>query len=182
VTPAADEDKGEAMPKRPDLWNDERIAILKQLWAEGKTAGAIGKKLGGFSRSAVLGKIFRLRLRTDKASAETATPKADCQKPQPAVRKNGPVRRRSGPVQSGAAKPPRTSTHKSLLELTNTCCRWPHGRPGAKNFFFCGAPGADVENGIPYCASHMQRAYVVAPADTVTPWRVESLRAAPRAA
>ena len=170
------------MPKRADLWNDERIALLKQLWTERETASAIGKKLGGISRSAVLGKIFRLRLSGDKAPAKTATPKADDQKPRPAARKNGPVRRRSGPAQGGTAKSPRTSAHKSLLDLTNTCCRWPHGRPGAKNFFFCGAPGADVEDGIPYCASHMQRAYVVAPADTVTPWRVESSRAVPRAA
>ena len=170
------------MTKRADLWNDKRIALLKQLWADGKTASAIGKKLGGFSRSAVLGKIFRLRLRTDKAPAKTARPKADDQKPRPAAQKNGPVRRRSGLAQSGAAKLARASTHKSLLELTNTCCRWPHGRPGAKNFFFCGAPGADVENGIPYCTSHMQRAYVVAPGDAVTPWRVESSRAVPRAA
>jgi GcrA cell cycle regulator len=169
------------MSKRANLWNDHRIALLKQLWAEGKTASAIGKKLGGLSRSAVLGKIFRLRLSGDKAS-KTATPKADDQKPRPAAQKNGPVRRRSGPAQGGTAKSPRTSTHKSLLELTNTCCRWPHGRPGAKNFFFCGVPGADVENGIPYCASHMQCAYVVAPGDTVTPWRVESSRAVPRAA
>jgi hypothetical protein len=49
--------------------------------------------------------------------------------------------------------------YKSLLELTNITCRWPHGRPGTDRFFFCGAPEADLERGIPYCARHMQRAY-----------------------
>src|SRR5580698_1288727 len=42
-------------------WTDERIAILKQMWAEGATAVAIADRLGGLSRSAVLGKIFRSR-------------------------------------------------------------------------------------------------------------------------
>jgi GcrA cell cycle regulator len=48
---------------------------------------------------------------------------------------------------------------KTLLELTNNTCRWPHGRPGTEKFHFCGAPEADLERGIPYCARHMRRAY-----------------------
>jgi GcrA cell cycle regulator len=44
------------------FWTTERIALLKRLWAQGNTANAIAAELGGLSRSAVLGKIFRLRL------------------------------------------------------------------------------------------------------------------------
>jgi GcrA cell cycle regulator len=159
---------------RADFWTKERVATLKRLWAEGASASVIGKKLGGISRSAVLGKIFRLRLggahKPAKAPGQKA--KAGGAKPGRARLKDQPARRRSDKTQDAAAS--RATTHKSLLELTNTCCRWPHGRPGAKTFFFCGAPGADVESGVPYCALHMQRAYVVAPANTVTPWRVVS--------
>jgi GcrA cell cycle regulator len=48
------------MPKR--FWTQARIAELKRLWSAGKTADAIGAALGGITRSAVLGKVFRLRL------------------------------------------------------------------------------------------------------------------------
>ena len=44
-----------------ETWTDDRIASLKQMWAEGATAAAIAERLGGLSRSAVLGKIHRLR-------------------------------------------------------------------------------------------------------------------------
>jgi GcrA cell cycle regulator len=166
-----------------DFWSNERIATLKRLWADGKTASAIAKKLGGISRSAVLGKIFRLRLGAaakpgksrQKAKANSAT-----QKPRRPPPKDRPTRRRSGQQETEAQAP--VSTHKSLLELTNHNCRWPQGRPGTKSFFFCGAPGADLENGLPYCAQHMRRAYVVPPDHAgatplglgITPWRVIS--------
>jgi len=164
---------------RADSWSDERIEVLRRLWAEGQTAGVIAKKLGGISRSAVLGKIFRLRLGAADTGKPSATKtkqktKTGLRKSQREVRKNKPARRRGDVETKNAAKPSRVPTHKSLFELTNGCCRWPHGRPGTKNFFFCGAAGADVENGMPYCAPHMRRAYVVAPGNAITPWRVVS--------
>jgi GcrA cell cycle regulator len=73
-----------------DQWTAERVALLKQLWARGISAGKIAAQLGGVSRSAVAGKIYRLRRR-----------QAD-EPPQPASPPSG----------------------KSLLELTNSCCRW----------------------------------------------------------
>jgi GcrA cell cycle regulator len=163
---------------RADSWSAERIDVLKRLWLEGKSASAIAKSLGGVSRSAVLGKVFRLRLDvpdTGKPRPAEAkrTSSAGQAKRRQASRKSGPARRR-GVEPTEAAKPLRLSTTKSLFELTNDCCRWPHGRPGAKNFFFCGASGADLENRRPYCAHHMQRAYIIAPASAVTPSRAAS--------
>ena len=166
-------------PMRTDFWTKERITTLERLWAQGKSAGTIAKALGGVSRSAVLGKIFRLRLGDAPASAKAA--KQTARKPRAEHR---PARRRGVEL---AAPPARAPRRKSLFELTNQCCRWPHGQPGSKNFFFCGAPGADVESGVPYCAVHMKRAYVVLPDNTgtalartshlttsLTPWRVVS--------
>jgi GcrA cell cycle regulator len=43
-------------------WTTDRTDLLRRLWGAGETAAAIGDRLGGMSRSAVLGKIFRLRL------------------------------------------------------------------------------------------------------------------------
>jgi hypothetical protein len=42
-------------------------------------------------------------------------------------------------------------------------------RIGGKRFFFCGAAGADLARGIPYCPRHMQRAYIVPPTLVVRP-------------
>jgi GcrA cell cycle regulator len=113
------------------------------MWSAGKTAAAIGADLGGISRSAVLGKVFRLRLVA-----------------QDDVPADAPARRRAG-----KAKPiqPQPTKCKTLLELTNECCRWPHGDLGGRRFFFCGVPEADLARGIPYCPRHMQRAYLIPP-------------------
>jgi GcrA cell cycle regulator len=128
---------------RADLWTDERIAALKSWWSEGSSGAAIARRLGGVSRSAVLGKIFRLRLAAAVASVKAVS--ATANKPAPDV--------------SPSAAPPPRPRGKSLLELTNKCCRWPHGRPGTASFFFCGESGADLEGGMPYCPRHAQRAY-----------------------
>ena len=155
-----------------DSWTAERILLLKKLWAEGATANVIAERLGGTSRSAVMGKIFRLRLGASMArppaeqnidasgkSKRAGSRAADV---QPTLMLNFPPgrrrrrRKRRKPAEGAAAN---RRQHKSLLELTNESCRWPHGRPGTDRFFFCGRPEADLELGIPYCARHMRRAY-----------------------
>jgi GcrA cell cycle regulator len=140
-------------------WTDERVNTLKKLWAKGETAETIAAKLGGLSRSAVLGKVFRLRLKPVAAGKKL---------PVQAAKKPGasePIeRRRRGiePAKPESAKAGRQG--KTLFELTNECCRWPYRRPGTERYFFCGAAEADLAGGIPYCPRHMRRAYLVAPA------------------
>lgn len=41
-------------------WTDERVEDLKRLWADGLSASIIAKQLGGTTRNAVLGKVWRL--------------------------------------------------------------------------------------------------------------------------
>jgi len=43
-------------------WTDERVALLTKLWGEGLSGSQIAKKLGGLTRSAVIGKVHRLKL------------------------------------------------------------------------------------------------------------------------
>ncbi len=43
-------------------WTDERVEMLKKLWAEGLSASQIAAKLGGVTRNAVIGKVHRLKL------------------------------------------------------------------------------------------------------------------------
>lgn len=182
---------------RGEAWGRERVELLKRLWASGESAGAIGARLGGISRSAVLGKIFRLRLGnvepqsplrplidegaqrarvngkapTRESGATTAShPPALIEKDSPVWRRRGSRREKIRQQRAAANR-----RGKSLLELTNDCCRWPHGRPGTEKFFFCGAPGADLERGIPYCPRHFRRAYLAEPPAAAEPkpniWR-----------
>jgi GcrA cell cycle regulator len=140
-------------------WTVESIELVRKLWADGETAAAIAVRLGGISRSAVMGKVFRLRLRTGDGS-DASKAKRNIAANDLGEMNTVPVRRRGG----GRKKQPQplataATQYKTLLELTNNTCRWPHGRPGTNRFFFCGAPEADLERGIPYCARHMGRAY-----------------------
>jgi GcrA cell cycle regulator len=148
------------------IWTKERIALIKRLWSEGKTSTAIAASLDGISRSAVLGKIFRLRLGAG-TNAKTGGGRG---RKNEALGRRHPgrprVERPVAPVVTAPPlppPPPRKQRGKSLLELDNGACRWPFGRPGTKAFHFCGAAGADVENGRPYCEPHMRRAYLEPP-------------------
>lgn len=52
---------GRGFPPTP--WTDERVALLKKLWADGVPAEACAAELGNTTRNAVLGKVRRLGLR-----------------------------------------------------------------------------------------------------------------------
>lgn len=127
-----------------DQWTAKRINLLGRLWASGASAAAIAAQLGGLSRSAVLGKIYRLRRR----AAKRAT-----------ARKRRPRRRQA----DKPSRHPSLDNGKHLLELTNTSCRWPIGRRGKSEILFCGVAQADLARGMPYCAHHARRAYRIPP-------------------
>jgi GcrA cell cycle regulator len=105
-----------------DPWTTDRIAILATMWANGATAAAIADRLGA-SRSAVLGMIFRLRHRAvdpatdERRSAGTSAKPAELKRRRPASQRAPQTSPKRQP------KPP-TPRGKSLLELTNTTCRW----------------------------------------------------------
>jgi GcrA cell cycle regulator len=154
-----------------DFWTDERIVLLQKLWGEGAAASAIGTQLG-VSRSAVLGKINRMRR---LASGGARSPK---QRPKKAPKSEAsdthscrgsltpsPTRRRVKPCdQPETSHTTAKACRKRLLELTNNSCRWPLGNHPTAQIFFCGLPEANLELGIPYCRRHMRRAYLM-------PWR-----------
>ena len=43
-------------------WTDQKIQMLKDMWGHGYSASEIAKRLGGFTRNAVIGKAHRLKL------------------------------------------------------------------------------------------------------------------------
>jgi GcrA cell cycle regulator len=66
-------------------WTDERIALLKQYWEEGRSASQIAEQLGeGLSRNAVIGKAHRLGLASRPSPLKTADGKATPRAPRPA--------------------------------------------------------------------------------------------------
>ena len=59
-------------------WTEERVELLKKLWAEGLSASQIASRLGGVTRNAVIGKVHRLGLsgRATTTRMKTHRPRA----------------------------------------------------------------------------------------------------------
>ena len=60
-------------------WTDERVELLKKLWADGLSASQIASKLGEVTRNAVIGKVHRLGLagRATTSRVRTARPRSN---------------------------------------------------------------------------------------------------------
>ena len=54
-------------------WTDERVELLKKLWADGLSASQIAGRLGGVTRNAVIGKVHRLGLSGRATSSRSLT-------------------------------------------------------------------------------------------------------------
>ena len=57
-------------------WTDERVELLKKLWADGLSASQIAGELGGITRNAVIGKVHRLGLSGRAKSPSSSAPRA----------------------------------------------------------------------------------------------------------
>lgn len=154
-------------------WTDERVELLKKLWADGLSASQIAAELGGITRNAVIGKVHRLGLSgRAKSPSSSAAPRP--RKPRthshmlrvsrPAMRGNTALAAHLAPGYDLEVEPEPEPIENiiplgqrcSILELTEAKCHWPIGDPGAPEFFFCG--GRAVE-GLPYCSYHSRVAY-----------------------
>jgi GcrA cell cycle regulator len=150
-------------------WTDERVELLKKLWADGLSASQIASQLGGVTRNAVIGKVHRLNLsgrakpaanpaRPRKARAPTAhRPTARAFAGNTALKIHAHPAPRRAPVQvpiEDLVVP--ISLNVSLLALNDTMCKWPIGDPGAEGFHFCGHRNF---NNLPYCEYHSRLAY-----------------------
>ncbi|WP_046865536.1 GcrA family cell cycle regulator [Microvirga massiliensis] len=158
-------------------WTEERVELLKKLWAEGSSASQIAAQIGGVSRNAVIGKIHRLGLsgrgktktgaqqqpqrprkpsgRTPSAPAPLPQPRAVAQihaLPQPLP---PPVEEAEQEVAAEEVVVP-MSERVTIMELREYMCRWPMGDPTKPEFRFCGNRSL---TGLPYCNHHAQIAY-----------------------
>lgn len=132
-------------------WTDERVALLKRLWCEGKTAAEIAKELGNVSRNAVIGKAHRLKL-SNRVSPiqQNKKPAAPAGKAQIQAVEVKTVRKT--PAQDNRKGVP-------LMDVKANECRWPLGDPKDQEFGFCGCRSIP---GLPYCGEHAKLAYQAA--------------------
>lgn len=118
-------------------WTDERVELLKKMWAEGNSASQIAKELGSVTRNAVIGKVHRLGLSSrngDTASAEApAAPAAAAAAPE-APRTKAPVPEQRRPAEP-EAEAPQTDADEPADDApaapapTNTVVQLPGRRP-----------------------------------------------------
>ena len=125
-------------------WTDERVELLRKLWADGLSASQIAAQMGGVSRNAVIGKVHRLKL--SGRGKQTSS--------QPRVKK--PAATGGGSRVSTTPRQPSSGPRVKLVELSERTCKWPIGDPLAQDFAFCGHESG--ESG-PYCQFHAKLAY-----------------------
>lgn len=146
-------------------WTEAEVTALRELYDAGLSATQIAGRINGFSRNAVIGKLNRLGLkRRGENPILMISNGVVHRRPRRAKGKAISRRRsRSKPIAptiivmpDGADIP--LGQRKQVGELTNETCRWGFNDPCARDFFFCGAPEADLAKHRPYCAFHMLRA------------------------
>ena len=149
-------------------WTDERVELLKKLWADGLSASQIAAELGGVTRNAVIGKVHRLGLAGRAKAPASAAPRPRKARAHPHMLRVSRSSVRGNTALAHAYElelEPEPEfldnvipigQRRTLLELTEDTCRWPIGDPGQPDFFFCGGQPA---TGLPYCAYHSRVAY-----------------------
>jgi GcrA cell cycle regulator len=141
-------------------WSEERVALLRKLWAEGLSASQIAKQLGGVTRNAVIGKVHRLGL------AGRATPSRPAKRPvrtaRPRVISPSAPRLRIPSMEPRVVIPDlepvkfEDGRAASVLTLNESMCKYPIGDPTDADFAFCGRNSFDKH---PYCQDHARLAY-----------------------
>lgn len=151
-------------------WTDDRVDLLKKLWAEGLSASQIAGRLGGVTRNAVIGKVHRLGL-----SGRATTSRMKSHRPRNRV--PGTAKRASKTKFANTGNPALRALYhpdaepfmpaseelnipaaerKDIQSLEANHCRWPIGDPQHPEFHFCGKGKVP---GLPYCEHHARRAF-----------------------
>lgn len=157
-------------PRHQEGWTEPRVARLRKLWIEGRSATQIAADLGGgVTRNACIAKVHRLGL-SNRPGAGGAKPvpqhgpvrKPKAVKPAPEPRPLAPDATAAAPRVVPAPLPPEPEVAApqlvTLIELAAHACKWPVGFPDPVQRF-CGRRQAA---GRPYCAEHSAVAFSAA--------------------
>ena len=127
-------------------WTDDRVEKLRELWDKGLSASQIAKELAdGVTRNAVIGKALRMGLASRPSPVKSDPAKRE------ALAKKKTEKKVTTKITSSSGK-------VTILDLTESMCKWPIGHPGEENFHFCGKPSQPA---FPYCSNHCVEAYQV---------------------
>lgn len=142
-------------------WTEDRVKKLQALIAAGEcSASEIGRRLG-VNRSQVLGKCHRLGLSiTGGTAARKSLWASHKAKNIHKARKQQKITQYAPPVIL-APIPERQAGdigRKQLADLESGDCKFPVGDPGTPGFGFCASGRVE---GLPYCAEHAARCFVV---------------------
>lgn len=148
-------------------WTDQRVELLKKLWANGLSAQQIADELDGTTRNAVIGKVHRLKL-SGRAKSPPRTPRS--RKPRAPVLQAPNLFDKKAALALTLKEATEMEDMETLipqgqrctmLELNEDTCRWPVGDPAdlfrrPEEFYFCGGKTLSV---LPYCNYHSRCAY-----------------------
>lgn len=130
-----------------DTWTEARLALLRQLWAEGLSTLLIAERLR-LSKNAVVGKAHRIGLQPRPSPIQARPDGPARPKPVPRVRKVASL----PPLASVAAvEPPPPPPPPPVRVRAALPCSYPIGEPRTRAFRYCDAP---AEPGKSYCAEH----------------------------
>ncbi|MBL4619151.1 MAG: hypothetical protein GXP04_04525 [Alphaproteobacteria bacterium] len=141
-------------------WTDERVELLKTLWAEGLSAAQIANKMGGVTRNAVIGKVHRLGLsgRATPAKPQRGRSIGVERREETVTQKKRPVEMKSVIPEPEFIAPLvlDTGAKTTVATITNNMCKWPIGDPARDDFHFCGQSTLTSKS---YCAYHAHMAF-----------------------
>jgi GcrA cell cycle regulator len=152
-----------AVGQKQIKWTDEKKALVRQLWTEGRTAYEVAERLGnGVSRSALMGLVSRMKLkRPPGISLRKHTPSS-------IIRPSYYLQYGGGYLGDATNKPkpgmrdvrtladdPALSETVSMEDVKRNQCRFPFGE--TSDIRYCGRP---QQTGSSYCPQHHARCSV----------------------
>lgn len=162
-----------------ELWTDERVKLLKQLWEIGDSCSEIAASLGGgVTRNAIIGKVHRLgltkRLDPNAPRAKRSVPNDtrgkfariahNIKKRESERTLDGSLPPDSAAAEYEAAPIPKEFLGIGLLDLTDSTCRFPRGED--KDTRFC---GQQPMKGSPYCPTCHRICYTAPASRMISP-------------
>ena len=106
-------------------WTEDRVDVLKKLWAEGHSASQIAKQLGGVTRNAVIGKVHRLGLSGRATPSRPVKRPPRLARPKPQVQPGTAVAApasttKAAPVQTAQVEPTPEPSPLARIPATET--------------------------------------------------------------
>ena len=139
------------------IWTEERVEMVRRMWADGISAGKIAAAIGAPTRNIVIGKVYRMGFtRPPAPSKPVYVPPAPklISLPQAAPPVDLEARRPPKALKRDVFTAPDGAYLVTIHELRQRGdCRWPFGV--APPYQYCGKPATDGS----YCCEHGRIAF-----------------------